>query len=94
MADLEALRAVWPIERLLRRFEIDPGCANRISCPFCVSSSGREDSSFSFGEKWFKCYRCDAKGDVFALLMLLAEKSFSDAIKTLDKPARNIIILG
>lgn len=80
--DVERLKESYPIADVLDRLGI-PARSNRASCPFCSSSSNRKDPTLAYGREWWKCYRCDAKGDVLTLVQKVLNVDFLGAVKFL-----------
>lgn len=81
--DVEALKESYPIVDVLNRLSIQTTNGGRIVCPFCQSSSNRKDPSLAYGQQWWKCYRCDAKGDVLTLVQMMLNTNFLGAVNFL-----------
>ena len=59
---------------------------NRADCP--LRCKGHRRGTVAFNDRFWKCHRCDAGGDVFTLIELVHHCSFRDALKYLAQMAR------
>jgi len=77
--DLAALRSVVTIPELLAGVGVAvPSRGKRIACPV---HRGDNPSAFSFDEHRFRCFGCDAHGDVFDLARALHSLTFPQAVE-------------
>ena len=83
---IERLREENPIHEVLNKLLNLPGYlapSNQIHCFLCDPSSNRSRSLTYSKEGWFKCHRCDAKGDIFKLIELHNITDFKGAVEFL-----------
>lgn len=77
--DLDALRAAVSIHDVLAGASIEITTrSKRIRCPI---HDGDNASAFSFDEQRFRCFVCEARGDVFELSRALHKLTFREAVE-------------
>lgn len=81
--DVRALKESYPVVDVLDRLGISVRRGSRAHCPFCISSTNRKDPTLDYGRQWWKCYRCEAKGDVLTLVQKVLNIDFIGAVKFL-----------
>jgi len=87
MYDLEAIRDASPIEEIIG-VDVELRKRGRCLVGLCPFHADRNPSfSVSPGWKTFRCWGCDAGGDVFAYLMRRDGLSFLQALRTLAERA-------
>lgn len=77
---VEEMKASITIEECIRRYTDEVPRMGRIRCPI----HNGNDRNFSFREKYYHCFVCNAHGDCISLVMALFGCSFMSALQKLD----------
>ena len=75
--NLVAVKQIITVADILRALGYDPGRRTRMRCPI---HGGDNPSSFMLTTTTFVCFSCGARGDVVALVRVLKNVEFQDAL--------------